>query len=525
MQKALHNLCSDNMGSTYASLKEILIACNREVPEHKHYFYSMFIQAPTRIVVKMNPAVNPYVNIFMEKESDYFKVVDEFINGYLAKYYNKKVIMPLQFNQIINLAILIPDIVEFLFKHSDEVLIFSTSQAYLSYAATQKVPLDFYTNLALVLVVDEMTYNLKKIKDPKLKDQAELRLNAIKMLTVNSMMALSRYTKIMDEKPIMDVKANPTDIFTYKDKAYGLKLFDGMNARVIIVLADRGCGKTIGLFRCIHSLLAKGYLVVVFGEDRRKEFRFAHFPVTQEANGTYYQTVHRQGTERTGMPLKIFCDDPEYPIEKDITSFKGTKEDWEKLSGVVLFESKKVTEKEIRDGFSKDKKGKINRETFKIIRKAELTRIMETFLKWRSVSRKKKVALAINEAQNIIGSTVERSTWGIFHESEKLFTDIRGLGVPVILNTQYISKLKKGARQNDVLFMSHITDESERRLIANIYNKPMLKHALAIPQMKLNHEFYKIEYGKRFKVKFLLPPYMPENELDLRKLYKIDEKS
>jgi hypothetical protein len=364
-----------------------------------------------------------------------------------------------------------------------------------------------------------MHYNLKKIKDLKMRDKAEQRLDAIKMVTVNSMMALSRYCVIADDRPIMNVKGKPTDIFSYKERTYGIKLFDSTNARVIILLGDRGTGKTIGLFRIIHSMIKKGYTVIVFGEDRRKEFRFANFPVDQRTDQNYYKTVYNQGTDREGMPITIYCDEPDLPIEKQIESFKGTDKEWESLKGVVLFESKKVTEKEFRDGYTKDKKGNISRETYKVYRKAELARVMDSFLKWRAYNRKKKVALAVNEAQNFLGSTVDKSTWGIFHESEKLITDIRGLGCPVVMNTQYLSKLKKSGRQNDVLFLSHITDSNERRLISEIYNKPNLKVLLSIPGMKTNHEFFKIEYGKQAKVKFLLPPYMPENPNPLREMF------
>jgi hypothetical protein len=372
------------------------------------------------------------------------------------------------------------------------------------------VPKDFFPHLAFMLITDEMSYRIKNVRDMKQRDILERRFDAQKMLAVNSFMILMKYARMSKERfSLSDIKPQPTDIIIHKNRTYGIRLFDGSNALVNIIIADRGCGKTIALLRIIDAIINMGYTVIVFGNDLRKEFRFASFPMARSVNPRMYDILLKQNEKPRGLPVTIYCDEPKFRVEKDIKDFDGKPEDWNKLSGVVLFESEEVLEKVVE--IERDEILEGGRVRTKIYREHRISKVIDSFVRWRSENRKKKIVLCLNEAQRFIGSVVDKESWGLFHSAEKLFTEIRGLNVPVVMNTQYISRIKKSGQQFDTLFGSLITSPVERRKLSEIYNVKNLKSLLAISTIKSEHIFFKLEQGKTFKIKFLVPPCMPEN--------------
>lgn len=496
--------------TTYVSVGDVLLDSLGEIPDHKSYFVGMYTQRPTGVVIKFNPVVNKYVKEIENVEPDYFEILDEFINLYMAKHYNMRSITPEVFHRVICLSVIMPDLVNFLQKHSDDIVVFKSSQYFLRYASMRNVPLDFFPHLAFMLITDEMSYHIKNVRDKEQRKRLEKRFDAQKMLAVNSFMILMRYAKLSKEKfSLADIEPKPTDIILHKNRTYGIRLFEGSNALVNIIIADRGCGKTIALLRIIYAVINMGYTVIIFGNDLRKEFRFASFPLAFAVNQSMNDILHQQKEKAHGLPITVYCDEPKFPIERDIKDFDGKPKEWNSLSGVVLFESDDVTEKVVeveRDEFLEG-----GRRRTKIYRKHRLSLVIDSFIKWRSDDRTKKIVLCLNEAQRFIGSVVDQESWGLFHSAEKLFTEIRGLGVPVIMNTQYISRIKKSGQQFDVLYGSLLTSPTERRKLSEIYNIKNLKSLLAIPTIKPEHVFFKVEYGKTYKIRFLVPPCMPEN--------------
>jgi hypothetical protein len=495
---------------TYVGIRDILIDAFDEIPEYKDYFTGMYIQKPEKLLVKFNPALNPFVREFAEKEQDYFEVLDEFINAYMARHYNMRSLTMSMFNKLICLSVIMPDLVDFLQKRSADIAIFKASQKFLSHASMRSVPNDFYPHLAFMLLTDEVTYNINKIQNIKMKQEMEKHFDAQKMLAVKSHMILSKYSRMSAEKFVIGpINAKPTDIILHKGRTHGLKLFERTNALVNITVADKGGGKTTALMRKMYATINMGYTVIVIGNDTRNEFRFASFPLTKSVDENMYRMLLRQGEKPMGLPIKIYCDEPKYPIEKSIKDFQGTPEEWESLSGVVLFESTEIDEKSVdikKDIFSESRGVRT-----KIVKEHTLSRIIRSLILWRSSNRKKKIVLCLNEAQKLLGSESDSDTWGLFRSGENLFTEIRGLGIPALLNTQYIARLKKIAQQSDVLYASMIRNPQERAKLSETYNVRSLKSHLIIPNIKDDHIFFKVERGIPFKVRFLVPPCMPEN--------------
>jgi hypothetical protein len=509
----------------YLSIKDILIDALKFIPAYKSYFTGMFIEKPGGYVIKFNPTLNKAVRQFAENEPEYFDELDYFINVYCAPFYNNKTLSPSIFNRIICLAVIMPDIVEFLQRRKAEITMFKMSQAFLAHASFSKVSKDFFPHLAFLLLTDEIDYKLTTIKDKTTRDKMEVRLNALRTLAVKSFMVLDVQSKMLaEELGTVPEGIKNTDIYSYKNEGHGLDLFEGQNAKVVIILGDRGTGKTIGLLRTIYAILNMGYTVIIFGNDLRKELRFASFKADQRVNQTMYQEIRKYGDEPKGLPLTIYCDSPEFPIEKNIVDFKGTKAEWAALSGVVLFESEIVDKREDVTSTIVDPKTGKTRHNVTIIKTHRLSKIIDSFMRWRAMDRTKKVVLALNEAQRFMGSVVDKETWGLFHDSEKLFTEIRGLSVPVIMNTQYITRLKKSGQQFDELFASTITNPDERKKVADVYNIPTLRTWLSIPELKTRNHFFMVRGNSARKVKFLVPPCMPENnKFTLKQLFERTE--
>jgi hypothetical protein len=500
---------------SYLSIKGILLDALQYIPIYKNYFIGMYVQKPTRYVIKFNPAVSPFVRKFAEEEPEYFEILDDFINIYMAKFFNMKVIPPSLFLRLQCLSVIMPDLVKFLQKNSAEINIFKTCQYFLQYASFRKVPLDFYPHLAFILLTDELNYRLTKIKDLVIRRHAEETLNTLKTLTVKSFMVLSKYVEISKEKiKTIGVKSKPTDIFIKGGVASGIKFFDGNNARVFIIIADRGTGKTIGLLRFIWSMYNQGYTVIIFGNDVRKEFRFASFKLNQSVDPTMYHILYEHGEKPQGLPIKIYTDHPKYPNEYSIEEFIK-RPHWNRLKGIILFESEIFDEEKVLKEYEVGDKTK---KTLKIIKKHRLSKVMKSFIRWRAENRTRKIAVALNEAQRIIGSVIDKETWEVAHTGESLFTEIRGLSCPVVLNTQYLSRLKKSGQQFDVLFASYLTNMEERTKLANIYGMKNLRTVLGIQELKDKKMFFMIHRNKMSKIKFLVPPCMPENNK-----YTLDE--
>lgn len=507
------------MQQGYVSIREILLDAIDDIPGYKNYFFSLFVQKPTGYVIKFNPAINDFVAEFAEKEPEYFDVVDEFINVDIAKYLKMKVFPPSLFLRLECLSVILPNLIDFLQKNSAGISVFKTSQAFLRHASLKKVPLDFYPHLAFVLLTDEMDYNIRRIKEDKKRARAEQEMNTIKTLCVKSSMILKMYSDMAKEKvSAYKIQTKPIHIFIKNGKPMYINLFDGNNARVFIMLGDRGTGKTIGLLRFIWSCYRQGNVVIIFGKDTRKEFRFASFKLMNSVDHSMWQTLHDSGEQAEGFPMTIYTDDPKYPNEYSLLDFLERPK-WDNMKGIVLFESEEFdTRKEVMEYETTE--GNI-KERIKLRKEYRLTKIMESFIKWRSENRTKKIVVALNEAQNIVGSVIDAGTWHIAHSGEKLLTDIRGLSCPVVLNTQYMTRLKKSGQQFDVLFASYITNTEERKKIANIYGMRNLTTLLGVADVKDKKLFYMIARGNVSKIKFLPPPCMPENnKYQLEELYK-----
>jgi Ni2+-binding GTPase involved in maturation of urease and hydrogenase len=504
----------------FLSVRDVLLASLPHIPKYKSYFVGMYTQKPTNYIIKFNPAVNDFVRVFAKKEPEYFEVLDDFINKYLATYFNKKAIRPDLFLRIECLAVVMPNMVEWMQNNPSELSIFRTCQYFLANAAKKQVPLDYYPHLAFMLITDEINYNLNKIHDPERRAKAEENLNAIRTMTVRSFMFLDKYSKMSKEKITVDgIPIKPTDVFVYNGKAYGLKLWEGNNAQVINILADRGAGKTVALMRCIYSCLNQGYTVIVIGNDTRNEFRFASFPLTFESNQSMYSFIKRQNEKVRGLPITIYCDEPKYPNEKSIDDFNGTPKEWQSLNGVILFESEKIDESEMIKSIIIDEKTGRDKKSKEIIRTHRLIKIMKSFIKWRAENRTKKIVMCINEAQRLFGSMVTRRTAKLFFQSDELLENIRGMSVPLILNTQYLSKLRKAGRQANIGFFGYVTNPKERRLISETYGIKTLKSLLLIPELMKKKLFFKTSGQKVHKIRFLVPPFMPENNAHSLKYY------
>ena len=100
----------------YISVDSILNDAVMDIPEHKNYFYSMFVANPKGMVIVMKPENNKFVKRFAEIDQEHFERVDYYINEYMLPYFKNKTLSWNFFNRLICLCVIMPDIINFLRK-------------------------------------------------------------------------------------------------------------------------------------------------------------------------------------------------------------------------------------------------------------------------------------------------------------------------------------------------------------------------------------------------------------------------
>jgi hypothetical protein len=492
------------------SLKSIVLDAMDKIPNYKSYFIGIFTQKPRKYSMEFNFS-NPHIKTLREKEPEYFKVLYDFYIDRIYPLWKDGTIPTDIYNQIMSLSTFIADIASYLNENESDIVQFKVSHKFLKHFSSKekiKVPMVFYPHLAFLLIVDEIDYKIDKMK-PTEREKYIVQYDPLKEVAIASFMFLKKYSVII-ERDMKDFffkeTARDQDVYFNKQGKARPILFFNPEPQCVIVLGNRGTGKTIATIRVIMSALIQGFTVIVFA-DPRGEFRFVAHPLKSRDDKYMWDKMKAQGINPKGLPITFYTERPSHDKDKDISDFEGTDKDWESLSGIVVFRGTKIAI-DVEEGVGRNVRLKhVN----------HVARVMKSFEIWREQKQEKKVLIALNEAQEFIGSEADRTEWELYHAGTRLVTNVRGYNCPILLNTQFLSRLKTPARQFDILFTSMITLDKERKLIANIFGRNEIKNFLAPTKdgsfLMEKHIFYKFEKGRYEQVKFLAVPCMTRGSL------------
>lgn len=483
-------------GKYYNSIEDILhdMTQAEDVGLPWIYFIKVFENAFETYRISIDDSM-PGIEKLKEINIGYYNAVISFANEVNTVFGNA--IAPKLYNKLIALSLIMKRVGDFVTspKCNKELKSFNDSIMFLQKAKKRgNQPNEFYTAMSVIFMWEDLKikYEYKK-KDRRDKQKAEdevkiwmdvLRnfflkkiIEIVKMVYRGSeIIPIEKKIKIEKKDVYYHIKGNKIV------SSYPLDFFDDLGrAKTVILTGDKGSGKTIGSFSTIESAIEQKYAVVVFGEDTRKEFRWASFPMSSESKKTY-DILLSQGRRPKGLPIKIFRKNPnpDYPIEHDVSNFKGTISEWNKMHGVYVFEN-------------------------------DLRRIMEKFGDWRGKDKKKKVICVLNEAGEFVPVTASGEKWKFVEYVKFWFTHIRGWKVPVLMNTQWMKKLDKNARQADVIITSYLSNIDDRKLIAVTTGNDKKAYILGDQELKPNNYFVMFDRGKIAKIKFLMTRCMPES--------------
>jgi len=405
---------------------------------------------------------------------------------------------PELYNKLITLSMLTQKVAEFVTspKCRKELKSFKDSIMFLHKAkAHTKPPLEFYTAMAVIFLWEDLKikyeYRKKSAKDKeKAKLEVKMWMDVLRMFFLKKVVEIVNMIYRKGERPVIQtmIKVNPTDVYFHIRKngtmsPYAMKFFDDEGrAMTIILTGDKRSGKTIGWLKIIESALNQGYTVFIFGKDTRLELRWANFPISKSVE-SLYDLVVGQGQMPRGLPIKIYTDNPEYPIERDASKFGRTSYQWNRITGVNVFES-------------------------------DLLRIMKSFGRWRSRDKSKKIVAMFNEMHEFIPATPRKGEWEFVQEVKRMFTHIGGWRCPVVGTTQYVNKIDANARQIDVIISSYLTNLKDRKAIANIANDRRYAVWLGDQTLKPNNYFWMFHENRAAKIRFILPRCMPESSTE-----------
>jgi len=434
-------------------------------------------------IVESDDRFRNICKLWKDEEPEHYRMMLQ-LHVFLKKYLLKGFLSNYFYNRIFALAGILPDICDYMRKHNAILPDFTVSNKFLKHAIDYDIFPQYLGLLSVILTVENAEFKLRTMNKED-REQVESDLEKMTILFHFAFDKLYSIARMMTIKPKLDAEnVDYNHVFIQNDKPQGIKLFDkSKNAKVIIIVGDKGTGKTIALFRCIYSIWKQGYTVIVFGEDIRKEFRFATKPLLfDDKRQLFYILTKKQKEKTCGLPITIYTKEPKYSFEHDVKDFKGLKTEWNRLKGVVLFEH-------------------------------DLVRIMNGFIKYRSENRTKKMVMCLNEAQNFVSSqSATGSEFYLFYKSSSLFVDLRGFVIPVIMNTQSLTKISKKARQFDEYFISHIDEPGERIKIAKRVGIANLSNILGMPHLKQDHLFIHVSENKMKEVRFLIPPNLTETD-------------
>lgn len=450
-------------------------------------------------------------DMFKSEHPGYFDAIIRFndeINDILGDS-----ISPEFYNKLMALAFVMPKVSDFIKNDkSKQLKSFNDSIIFLNKIKdrfkNKAIPMDFYTNFSVIVMMEDLKikYEYKKhSKESKMKAKEEVKkwmdvlrnlflmaiINIVQMLKTKKYKSRDKKIKISETHSYYHIKGDRIS------KAYKIDFFDELNrAMTILILGDKRCGKTIGWLKVMESAIEQGYTIFVFGKDTRLEMRWASFPmddsVVKPENGkSLYDKLIEQGQEPRGLPIKIYNNNPEYPIEYDISDFGGTPDEWESQSGIVVFED-------------------------------DLIRISKSFGEWRSRNKTKKIIAMLNEMHEFIPSMPKKGKWGLTQDVKDVFTHIGGWRCPLIGTTQRVSLIDSSARQIDIIIASYHSNIKDRKAIADIIGDKRIAHYMDSKVLKKNNHFWMFKGDEKAKIKFIIPRCMPESSgvSDLDEMFK-----
>ena len=481
----------------FYTIESIVIAAHLEIPDYKIPFIPMFLrpivygeaadsQYDEKAIITNRLKGTEYLKNFKVAELEYYTELEDFIVNKLQPYFSRNLVSNRLCNKLISLAVLMPDICKFLHENKSSIPQYDMSRRFLSIATFGEVPNEYFLNLSVIMMVENEAISLKRVKNLQEFKLREKQIETLTTLYHSAYEILHPIAKLSIENTYLTEGAvKPEHVYINNGRSYPIEWFNGSNAQSIILIGGRGSGKTTGTLRIIYSAWKSGYTVLVMGEDTRKEFRYAYHPLlSTTVTRNYLATLRdKQHEKPEGLPMTIYTnkDDIKYPAcERDSDSFKGTKEEWNSLSGVVLFEN-------------------------------DWARVMKSFIDWRSDDKTKPIILVINEAQNVIPTITTKGKWHAAKEASEFLVQIRGNGCPIVLNTQSLFKIhKEGRAEKDLLFAGYMGEDSDRKKVALDINRKELRVYLSRHKLKETNTFLFMYQDKMHYVKFLLPPCQPE---------------
>jgi len=460
------------------------------------YRYSQKKPLTDRQMTLLPPSIDYYIN--QEGFENYIEELIYFLYETVHKYTT-----PFFYNKILSLCMLMPVLIKEIKDVQFSLAVFSDAGDYFNNALNKVVTNEYYCWLSVMFIFEETSPRMEKEINELSKiniEAAEMKkkeLNDLYLLYYEAGTRLHQELSIISVKNVLkDVVATPKDIYVHNGRGYTLPFFDSYGSAMLIeFFGNKGTGKTFNFIKCIEVALYLGFTIILVGEDRG-ELRYAYYQCTLKSNRIQYNRLMNQKQEPKGLPMTIYCDNPKYKMEKDIFSFQGTIDDWQNMQGVVLFE------------FNQEYK-----EAEEIKRQIKnIERIIKSLKDYRENDRSKKIMIGMNEAQKMVGTEVKKYGWEVGHLISMLSTDLRGLGIPIILNTHYLSRVKEDIHQPDIIFSSKVSSFDERSKIARLCGIRQLAGLLANDKLKTNREFYMIKDNAYQLVKFLAPACMLENK-------------